>query len=167
MRPGPDGWTSQLGFYVYRNERLLLCQGTGLDLVAAVPGRRKSHFGLARIKLDIPNSADEDWKIDIRKSTARTSTGGPSPACPLFAEDVRQRARKVFAFRGRPDRSAKAGPVAPAWRADRLSGGIRYRIDENHTAVAAVLEHAGPLRADVPGNAPEHRGNGPGPANLA
>lgn len=144
---GPDGWTSQQGFYVYRNERLLVA-GHWLGLGRGRSWTKEEPFRLARIKLDIPNSADEDWKIDIRKSTARPPLEA-RPRLSLFAEDVRQRARKVFAFRGKPDRSTRAGPVVPAWRADRLSGGIRYRIDENHTAVAAVLEQAGPLRADV------------------
>ncbi|WP_244629961.1 ATP-binding protein [Brucella intermedia] len=144
---GPDGWTSQQGFYVYRNERLLVA-GHWLGLGRGRSWTKEEPFRLARIRLDIPNSADEDWKIDIRKSTARPPLEARH-RLSLFAEDVRQRARKVFAFRGKPDRSAKTGPVAPAWRADRLSGGIRYRINEHHTAVAAVLEQAGQLRADV------------------
>lgn len=144
---GPDGWTSQQGFYVYRNERLLVA-GHWLGLGRGRSWTKDEPFRLARIKLDIPNSADEDWKIDIRKSTARPPLEARS-RLSLFAEDVRQRARKVFAFRGKQERGPKSGPVAPAWRADRLSGGIRYRIDENHTAVAAVLEQAGSLRADV------------------
>lgn len=144
---GPDGWTSQQGFYVYRNERLLVA-GHWLGLGRGRSWTKEEPFRLARIKLDIPNSADEDWKIDIRKSTARPPLEA-RPRLSLFAEDVRQRARKVFAYRGKPDRSNKSGPVVPAWRADRLAGGVRYRIDEKHIAVAAVLEQSGTLRADI------------------
>jgi len=67
---GPDGWNSQQGFYVYRNGRLLLAGGW-LGLGYGRAWNREEAQKLARIRLDIPNSADADWKIDIRKATAR------------------------------------------------------------------------------------------------
>ncbi|MBZ9801200.1 ATP-binding protein [Mesorhizobium sp. ES1-6] len=144
---GPDGWTSQQGFYVYRNERLLVA-GHWLGLGQGRSWTKEEPFRLARIRLDIPNSADEDWKIDIRKSTARPPLEARA-RLSLFAEDVRQRARKVFAFRGRAERSSGAGPVSPAWHATHLTGGLRYQVDRNHPAVAAVIENSGALRDDV------------------
>ena len=56
---------------------------------------------LARIRLDIPNTSDMDWKIDIRKATARIPVN-LRPWLTKLAEDTRNRARKVFAFRGAP-----------------------------------------------------------------
>ncbi|TIQ33093.1 MAG: ATP-binding protein [Mesorhizobium sp.] len=144
---GPDGWTAQQGFYVYRNERLLVA-GHWLGLGQGRSWTKEEPFRLARIRLDIPNSADEDWKIDVRKSTARPPLEVRG-RLSLFAEDVRQRARRVFAFRGRSERGPGAAPVAPAWNATQLAGGLRYRVDRNHPAVAAVLDSAGPLRDDV------------------
>lgn len=67
---GPEGWTAQQGFYVYRNARLLLAGGW-LGLGQGRAWNREEAQRLARIRLDIPNTADADWKIDIRKSTAR------------------------------------------------------------------------------------------------
>ena len=66
---GPAGWTAQQGFYVYRNERLLVA-GNWFGLEIPGPTKDETHR-LARIRLDIPNDADIDWKIDIRKSMAR------------------------------------------------------------------------------------------------
>jgi hypothetical protein len=137
---GPEGWTSQQGFYVYRNERLLLAGGW-LGLGHGRAWNREESHRLARIRLDIPNTADADWKIDIRKSTARVPVEHRKWLTKL-AEDTRDRARKVFAFRGVPT-GPKGAPVAQAWRADRSKTGIRYRIDLKHPAVAAVLESAG------------------------
>lgn len=138
---GPAGWTAQQGFYVYRNERLLVAGGW-LGLGSPKAWNRDEVYRLARIQLDIPNSADADWKIDVRKSTAR-------PPVPLrswliaLAENTRDRARRVFAFRGSPAPAVGNQPIGQAWRIDRLKTGIRYRIDESHPSVAAVLERSG------------------------
>lgn len=138
---GPNGWTAQQGFYVYRNGRLLVAGGwLGLG-----PGRawnREEAHRLARIRLDIPNTADAAWKIDIRKSTARPPVA-LRPWLTRLAEDTRARARKVFAFRGSPSLGPGGVPVEQAWRIERTKAGVRYRIDVKHPAVAAVLDGSG------------------------
>lgn len=144
---GPDGWTSQQGFYVYRNERLLVAGGW-LGLGKPRPWTRDEACRLARLRVDLPNSVDADWKIDIRKSTARPPAELRRHLTHL-AEDTRARARRVFAHRGAVVRGPNAPPVAEAWRVERRKSGIHYRIDESHPAVAAVLEQAGPAAADV------------------
>ena len=144
---GPHGWTAQQGFYVYRNRRLLLA-GSWLGLGQGRSWTKEEAHRLARIRLDIPNSADADWKIDIRKSTA-------SPPVALrdhlmrLAEDTRARARRVFAHRGQPVSLNSGRAVAQAWRAEHGASGIRYRIDDQHPAVRAVLDDAGDLSARV------------------
>lgn len=143
---GPDGWTAQQGFYVYRNRRLLVA-GSWLGLGRGRAWTKEEAHRLARIRIDIPNSADADWKIDIRKSTARPPVG-LKDHLTLLAEDTRERARRVFAHRGRPSRQASS-EIVQAWRVEHFSGGIRYRIDESHPAVQAVLDGAGDLLPDV------------------
>ncbi len=138
---GPEGWTAQQGFYVYRNERLLLAGGW-LGLGQGRAWNREEAYRLARIRLDIPNSVDAEWKIDIRKSVARPPVT-LRPWLTRLAEDTRERARGVFAYRGSPNAARGGSGVEPAWRADHSRSGIRYRIDEKHPAVAAVLEDAG------------------------
>jgi len=140
---GPDGWTSQQGFYVYRNERLLLAGGW-LGLGQGRAWNREESYRLARIRLDIPNTADAEWKIDIRKSTAKPPVA-VRPWLTRFAEDTRDRARKVFAYRGSPAPVNGNGTVEQAWRVEHSKSGMRYKIDENHPAVSAVLDEAGTL----------------------
>jgi hypothetical protein len=141
---GPDGWTAQQGFYVYRNERLLVAGGW-LGLGKPKAWNREEVHRLARIRLDIPNTADADWKIDVRKSTARPPVS-LRPWLMALADNTRDRARRVFAFRGSPAPAAGNQPIGQAWRVDKLKAGVRYRIDETHTSVAAVLECAGELK---------------------
>lgn len=146
---GPEGWNAQQGFYVYRNERLLVAGGW-LGLGARRAWNREEPYRLARIRLDIPNTADAAWKIDIRKSIARPPVS-LRPWLTKLAEHTREQARKVFAFRGSPTQARIGCPIEPAWRVERSNAGARYRIDEKHPAVAAALgaaaEHAPLIRA--------------------
>ena len=139
---GPSGWNAQQGFYVYRNERLLVAGGW-LGLGQGRAWNREESYRLARIQLDIPNTADAAWKIDIRKSTARPPVS-LRPWLTKLAEDTRERARKVFAFRGSPSGPRGGSPVELAWRAERGKAGTSYRIDQKHPAVAAALEACAP-----------------------
>lgn len=140
---GPEGWTAQQGFYVYRNQRLLVAGGW-LGLGQGRGWTREEVYRLARMRIDIPNSADAEWKIDIRKSTARPPVELRSRLLRL-AEDIRQRARRIFAHRVRMTQVDGKEPLAEAWRAEHSSGGVRYRISQDHPAVQNVLEEAGPL----------------------
>ena len=144
---GPDGWTAQQGFYVYRNERLLLA-GSWLGLGDGKAWTKDEACRLARIRLDLPNTLDSDWKIDIRKSVARPPTNLRGVLTHL-AEDARARARRVFAHRGQAQRAPGREPVVMAWRAEHLKSGIRYRIDQDHPAIAAVVSQAGPLGPEL------------------
>ena len=144
---GPDGWTAQQGFYVYRNERLLVA-GSWLGLGRGRSWTKEEAHRLARIRLDIPNTADFAWKIDIRKSNARPPVAARERLTRL-AEDTRARARRVFAHRGQPVRTGSGESVTQAWHAEHFKGGMRYRIDLDHPAVRAVLEDAGPLAPQV------------------
>ncbi len=68
------------------------------------------------------------------------------PWLNLLAENTRDRARRVFAYRGAPAPAAGNQPIEQAWRVERLKAGLRYRIDESHPSVAAVLESVGALQ---------------------
>ena len=140
---GPAGWTAQQGFYVYRNERLLVAGGW-LGLGNSKAWNREEAHRLARIQLDIPNTADAEWKIDVRKSTACPPVS-IRPWLTRLAEDTRERARRVFAYRGTPMPTQRSQAIEQAWRVDRVKDGVRYRIEQTHPAVAAVLDSAGDL----------------------
>ena len=138
---GPHGWTAQQGFYVYRNRRLLVA-GTWLGLGTGRPWRKEEQYRLARLRLDIPNSADEDWKIDIRKSTARPPAAIRQRLIDL-AEDARRKSRDIFAHRGAQSTRQPQQETIFVWQTTARKGGARYRIDEAHPAVKAVLDNPG------------------------
>lgn len=135
---GPEGWTAHQGFYVYRNERLIVA-GSWLNLGTGRTWTKEEAHRLARIRLDIPNTVDADWKLDIRKSTASPPVIIRKRLVQL-AETVRKRARRVFAHRGEYDKNKNNKMSAlPIWLVENLSGDIRYRISREHPAVSALL----------------------------
>lgn len=144
---GPEGWTAQQGVYVYRNERLLLAGGW-LNLGQGRAWTREESHRLARIRVDIPNTADHEWKIDIRKSMARPPVALRSKLMRL-AEDTRARARRVFAHRGQVQRLPGQSEVNEVWEATHSKTGTRYRVSLEHPAVAAVLAEAGELSPSI------------------
>lgn len=144
---GPAGWNAQQGFYVYRNQRLLVA-GNWLGLGSGRPWTKEEHYKLARIRLDIPNSLDMDWQIDVKKSTAKPPVTVRKRLKDL-ADEVRRQAREVFAHRGsyRPRDENQA--TTRAWVSVRSQGRIRYKIDRTHPLVNGVLEYNTDLRAAV------------------
>jgi Putative PD-(D/E)XK family member, (DUF4420)/Histidine kinase-, DNA gyrase B-, and HSP90-like ATPase len=92
---GIGGWNAQQGFYVYRNERLLLA-GHWLGLPHF---KKEDKFQLARIRLDLTSEFDQEWQIDIRKSTAIPPTR-LKEQLKLYAAGIRTKSAKVYAAHG-------------------------------------------------------------------
>ncbi len=146
---GRDGWTSQQGFYVYRNDRMLV-SGGWLGLGEPRVWTREEPFKLARLAVSFPNTADAEWEVDIRKSVARP----PRPLRPrmtALAESVRAEARKVFAHRGAYGKRAPVQDLAPAWLSVSRRHGVNYRINRDHPVVNQLRE-----RLDTNNDALEH-----------
>ncbi|MEA2095703.1 MAG: ATP-binding protein, partial [Candidatus Cloacimonadota bacterium] len=61
---GAGGYLQNQGFYVYRNRRLII-KGTWFRLI-----KKEELTKLLRVQIDIPNSLDHLWKIDVKKSHA-------------------------------------------------------------------------------------------------
>lgn len=147
---GPVGWPAQEGFYIYRNRRLLLAGGwLGLGERGRRWTRDEAHR-LARIRLDIPNSVDAEWKINILKSTASVPVRLRRQLTRL-ASETRDVAKKVFAHRGRlvTGRGEGSGGIPDVWAVHHAAGGNSYRISKQHDLVASILDRAGPLRSDI------------------
>ena len=73
---GVYGYPAMQGFYVYRGKRMLLA-GDWLGLF-----RKEDHYKLVRIMIDLPNTLDTQWQIDIKKSTAIPPISCPGPPVP-------------------------------------------------------------------------------------
>lgn len=136
---GIKGWNAQQGFYIYRNKRLLVAGGwvDGLKL--------EEHCKLARVLIDLPNTLDFDWQIDIRKAQSRP----PEPLkkeLKRIATAARSKAIEVYSVRGKViQRTSKVGFI-PVWNYRIRQGRHSYTINREHPS----LEHFKSLLSDVP-----------------
>ena len=93
---GIENYRSKQGFYVYRNERLIVW-GNWF-------GRHRDELTkYARIRVDIPNSLDDIWGIDIKKQSAKI----PSVIrhrLTRAVDDAMDTAVKAQKFRGRVEK---------------------------------------------------------------
>ena len=138
---GPGGWNAQQGFYVYRSKRLVVA-GSWLGLGAGKAWTKEEHYKLARIRLDLPNSIDAEWNLDVKKSTARPPAS-VRPRLKTLADQVRKTAREVFAHRGeRPLVGPRKQGLSRIWYPKTLAGQQAYRLDRKHPLIKQLqVEH--------------------------
>lgn len=129
---GPKGWTQSQGFYVYRNKRLLV------DGEWLLPGLRKEdHYKLARIQVDIPNTLDSDWQIDVKKARA-------TPPMPVrdrlsqIAQITRANASNIYRHRGARLRNVDHELIL-LWERKISHGKARYELNREHPVLKRIL----------------------------
>lgn len=145
---GPGGWNEQQGFYVYRNKRLLV-PGSWLGLGGRRHGwTKEEHYKLARIRIDIPNTMDSAWQLDVKKSSAV-----PPPLVADWLEDyashVRKEAREVFSHRGKHGNRGSRTELTKLWKPATRSGSQVYKIDRQSELVKSILAQAGRLKPEI------------------
>lgn len=129
---GAEGHLRSQGFYIYRERRLIIA-GSWLGLA-----RQTELTKLARVRVDIPNTMDSDWKIDVRKASAQMP--------PVVRERLRKiverlqgTSKRTYQRRGRKLVSEE---YLPLWNRIQKDGGIVYRPNVEHpsiTGFAAAL----------------------------
>jgi Histidine kinase-, DNA gyrase B-, and HSP90-like ATPase len=134
---GLNGWNAQQGFYVYRNERLLVA-GDWLGLGSY---RKDEHCKLARIQVDLPNSMDSDWNIDIKKSRARPPALLKSDL-KRIAGLTRKRATEIYRHRGKVIARQTAANYSYLWEQRVKHGKTFYSLNRKHPMLEAVLSQA-------------------------
>ena len=120
------GWNAQQGFYVYRNNRLLV-SGTWLNLGI----RQEEHYKLARISLDISNKLDDVWSIDVRKSQALPPSTIRSDL-KRIATRVRKQAKEVYGHRGKIINAPVARKLVPMWEARKKNERVSYHLNRKY-----------------------------------
>lgn len=139
---GPRGWNEQQGFYIYRNERLLLA-GDWLGMF-----RKEEHYKLARIEINLPNSLDSEWQIDIKKSVARPPIQ-LRDQLKAYASKVRAQAVEVYRHRGRISTATPRQKFIPLWIDHKRGDKWFHIINRKHPLIekAKQLAHQNPEKA--------------------
>lgn len=129
---GQHGWNAHQGFYIYRARRLLVA-GEWLRLF-----QKEEHCKLARIRVDLPNTLDSDWQIDVRKASARPP-GALRGDLRRIAEVTRRRATAIYRHRGKAIARAATKEHAFVWRQNLVRGRIGYQVNREHPLVQDLL----------------------------
>lgn len=121
---GPDGHLRSQGLYVYRGNRLIIAGGwLGL-------ARQTELTKLCRVRIDIPNSMDALWKIDVKKASAQLPPAIGSRLRRII-ESFLGTSRRTYQRRGQrlvdPERH-------PLWSRVSQDGKITFRPNLEHPA---------------------------------
>lgn len=131
---GETGLRKNQGFYVYRNKRLLVW-GTWFRIL-----RQDELYKLARVRIDIPNSLDELWKLDIRKSTA-VPPDVVRRNLVRIVNRIAEGSKRTWTFRGRKETRVDVGHT---WERHKTRKGIKYLINREHPIVEIAYQKLAP-----------------------
>lgn len=123
---GKDGLRRQQGFYVYRNKRLLVW-GTWFRLM-----RQGDLSKLARVQVDIPNSLDDLWTLDIKKSTA-TPPEEIRQNLSIIIDKISEGSKRTWTYRGRKETNDN---VIHMWnRMVTRNGSVYYEVNPDYPLI--------------------------------
>ncbi len=131
MLGGKDGLRKQQGFYIYRNKRLLVW-GTWFRMM-----RQGDLSKLARIRVDIPNTLDDLWTLDIKKSSA-LPPAEVRKNLEIIINKIAERSKRTWTFRGKKEVS---DTEIHMWnRMKNKQGGYYYEVNREHPLVQQLVK---------------------------
>jgi len=132
---GMNGWTAHQGFYIYRGKRLLLA-GNWLGMF-----KQEDPYKLVRIQVDIPNTQDSEWKIDIKKSQA-SPPANIRDFLQSYAKHVRKQGLEVYKHRGRILKQRAGASFQPLWLDKKKDGKWYFVVNRENEVITRIKEMA-------------------------
>jgi hypothetical protein len=129
-------WYDMQGFYVYRGKRLLVA-GDWLGMF-----RKAESSKHARVFIELQNTEDHNWKIDVKKSMAIP----PSELAQTLrqaAQEARMASEMMYGKRKETYTSGLEGyeEIPPLWKLGSSQGGIiTPELNSNHPLIQLNLE---------------------------
>jgi hypothetical protein len=135
---GEGGYVKNQGFYVYRERRLII-HGTWFGLAP-----QKELTKLSRVRVDIGNDLDAEWKIDVKKASAQ------------LPRQVRNRLRTMVESMGITSKRVYKGRAVPLvdehrhplWLRHQERFMISYRLNQEHPVIRKLLVEVGQKPAE-------------------
>ena len=124
------------GFYIYRNYRLII-KGTWFKLIP-----HGELVKLARIKVDIPNSLDVEWKITVDKSDAQIPLKIQNRLKELIST-IKIQSTRVFTFPGKKLTDSKINQL---WQLKQKHGKKSFQINLAHPVISNFIEKSDKLQ---------------------
>lgn len=127
---GTAGYIKNQGFYLYREKRLII-HGTWFNLA-----RQSELTKLARVRIDMPNGMDAEWKIDVKKASAQP----PPPVrarLKRIIEKIVIPSRRTYTQRGT---KLTADGRYPVWARVQDKNQISYEINDAHPLIESFCD---------------------------
>ena len=126
---GEGGYLQNQGFYVYRNKRLIV-HGTWMRIKP-----RAELAKLTRIRIDLPNNMDHEWKIDAKKSQAIPPQVIREKLKTIVDKCI-GKSNKVYTHKGKVQASIKT----PYWNRASARGKVSYQVNESHPDIKDFID---------------------------
>lgn len=135
---GAKGWIANQGFFVYRRDRIIIAGGY-FNLKNL---KRESSYRLCRIKVDLTNEFDLEWKVDVKKNNVVP----PANYCDDFiriANATRTRSLNVYKARTVSRTRNKKGLTSESvWQRKKLGNKVQYKINPNSPGIDHIIKSA-------------------------
>jgi hypothetical protein len=122
---GDRGYLHEQGFYVYRNKRLII-HSTWFRLI-----EKAELTKLLRVRVDIPNSFDHLWRIDIKKSNAYPPSGIRIGLKRIISK-IQIKGQDVYRQKGQ---RISTITKHPSWVRIASDNQIFYKINDQHPLI--------------------------------
>ena len=137
---GKEGLRAQQGFYVYRNKRLLVW-GVWFRMM-----RKGDLSKLARIQVDIPNTLDDLWTLDIKKSAAIPPAEVRSNLKNIITK-LADHSKRTWTYRGKKETS---DDITHVWnRLKTRNGGYVYEINKENPFLVQIMNAHPEVKKDL------------------
>jgi hypothetical protein len=131
---GIKGWSDQQGFYIYRENRMV----TFGDWFGMFPKDIPSE--LVRIKVEFKNDADDDWNIDVKKSTI-TVPEDAKEDLQAIAKYYRQISQETMLYRTKATRTGgKIKGTLNTWELVTDDINSAYVLNRTHPVLTEILK---------------------------
>lgn len=128
---GSEGHLKSQGFYIYRGDRLIIAGGwLGL-------ARQSELTKLCRVRVDIPNSMDSDWKIDVKKASAQLPPAVRS-RLKKIVERLSSTSKRTYQSKGNKLVDREMNPI---WNREVRDSKVMFRPNLEHPIIADYLKN--------------------------
>lgn len=128
---GENGYLQNQGFYIYRNRRLIM-KATWFRLI-----KKEELHKLVRVRIDIPNTLDHLWEINVNKSQVHP----PDLVRKELKKIINRISTKGKKTQGRRGTvRLKTGNLVQAWSRKVTNQLVEYEINQEHPLVVDLME---------------------------
>ena len=136
---GNDGLRRRQGFYVYRNKRLIIW-GDWFRLM-----RHGDLSKLARVQVDIPNTLDDLWTLDVKKSKAVPPVE-VKRNLSVIVQKIAEGSKRTWTFRGKKETSEE---VIHVWNRMVGRNGVFYEVNADHPMFHKLVAKYPGIQSDL------------------